>query len=153
ACAARRPRPGAPPDRPDPGGAYARPPPTPPDRSFLPAQPAANRQPRTPIRHGARPGADCATASEQYPGPAPCHHLRNKLRDTPIAARHVGPAPPCSHRAATVIQINPQQTSLDEVADVNLRCPGAHVLPELVEATWAKPAKLDRPDALAPRKR
>ncbi|PZG11977.1 NAD-dependent deacylase [Micromonospora craterilacus] len=37
---------------------------------------------------------------------------------------------------ATVIQINPQPTPLDAVADVNLRGPAAQVLPALVQAAW-----------------
>ncbi len=37
---------------------------------------------------------------------------------------------------ATVIQINPQETPLDAVADVNLRGSAAQVLPALVRATW-----------------
>jgi len=43
-----------------------------------------------------------------------------------VAARH----------KATVIQVNPQPTALDRVADVNLRGPAAVVLPELVRAAW-----------------
>ncbi|MEU8264365.1 NAD-dependent deacylase [Micromonospora sp. NPDC048999] len=37
---------------------------------------------------------------------------------------------------AAVIQVNPQETPLDRVAEVNLRGPAARVLPALVEATW-----------------
>ncbi|MGI5522044.1 SIR2 family NAD-dependent protein deacylase [Micromonospora sp. CA-259024] len=37
---------------------------------------------------------------------------------------------------ATVIQINPQRTPLDEVCAVNLRGTSAQVLPALVAATW-----------------
>ncbi|MEO3780160.1 NAD-dependent deacylase [Micromonospora sp. B11E3] len=37
---------------------------------------------------------------------------------------------------AAVIQVNPQETPLDPVADVNLRGPAARVLPALVEAAW-----------------
>jgi NAD-dependent deacetylase len=37
---------------------------------------------------------------------------------------------------ATVIQVNPEETPLDRVADVNLRGPAARVLPALVEAAW-----------------
>lgn len=37
---------------------------------------------------------------------------------------------------ATVIQVNPERTPLDQVAEVNLRGPAARVLPALVEATW-----------------
>ncbi|MGC4790652.1 SIR2 family NAD-dependent protein deacylase [Micromonospora sp. DT178] len=42
---------------------------------------------------------------------------------------------------ATVLQVNPQETPLDAVADVNLRGPAAQVLPALVHAAWgADPA-------------
>ncbi|MFK3978965.1 SIR2 family NAD-dependent protein deacylase [Micromonospora sp. NPDC050397] len=37
---------------------------------------------------------------------------------------------------ATVIQINPRPTPLDEICAVNLRGPAAEVLPALVEAAW-----------------
>ncbi|GLI01850.1 SIR2 family NAD-dependent protein deacylase [Phytohabitans aurantiacus] len=37
---------------------------------------------------------------------------------------------------ATVIQVNPRETPLDAIADVNLRGPAATVLPELVRAAW-----------------
>jgi NAD-dependent deacetylase len=37
---------------------------------------------------------------------------------------------------AAVIQVNPEETPLDPVADVNLRGPAARVLPALVEAVW-----------------
>jgi NAD-dependent deacetylase len=37
---------------------------------------------------------------------------------------------------ATVIQVNPEETPLDAVADVNLRGPAARILPELVRAAW-----------------
>ncbi|HEY0696214.1 MAG TPA: NAD-dependent deacylase, partial [Micromonospora sp.] len=37
---------------------------------------------------------------------------------------------------ATVIQVNPEPTPLDQVAEVNLRGPAAQVLPALVEAGW-----------------
>ncbi|MCX4390488.1 NAD-dependent deacylase [Micromonospora peucetia] len=37
---------------------------------------------------------------------------------------------------ATVMQVNPEQTPLDAVADVNLRGPAAQVLPALVQAAW-----------------
>ncbi|OKI66000.1 SIR2 family NAD-dependent protein deacylase [Micromonospora sp. CB01531] len=37
---------------------------------------------------------------------------------------------------AAVIQVNPEETPLDAVADVNLRGPAARVLPALVEAVW-----------------
>jgi NAD-dependent deacetylase len=47
-----------------------------------------------------------------------------------VAARH----------GATVVQVNPQPTALDRVADVNLRGPAAVVLPELVQAAWGGPA-------------
>ncbi|WP_229402244.1 SIR2 family NAD-dependent protein deacylase [Micromonospora okii] len=40
---------------------------------------------------------------------------------------------------APVIQVNPQETPLDEVCDVNLRGPAARVLPALVEAAWGVP--------------
>jgi NAD-dependent deacetylase len=35
-----------------------------------------------------------------------------------------------------VIQVNPEETALDAVADVNLRGPAARILPELVRAAW-----------------
>ncbi|MBQ1073273.1 NAD-dependent deacylase [Micromonospora sp. C31] len=38
--------------------------------------------------------------------------------------------------AATVVQVNPEETALDAVADVNLRGPAAQVLPALVRAAW-----------------
>jgi NAD-dependent deacetylase len=37
---------------------------------------------------------------------------------------------------ATVLQVNPQETPLDAVSDVNLRGPAAQVLPALVHAAW-----------------
>ncbi|SCL13928.1 NAD-dependent deacetylase [Micromonospora nigra] len=37
---------------------------------------------------------------------------------------------------ATVVQVDPGETALDEVADVNLRGTAAQVLPALVEAAW-----------------
>ncbi|MEU2613508.1 NAD-dependent deacylase [Micromonospora sp. NPDC007271] len=37
---------------------------------------------------------------------------------------------------AAVIQVNPEETPLDHVAEVNLRGPAARVLPALVEAVW-----------------
>ncbi|MFE9201314.1 hypothetical protein [Micromonospora sp. NPDC007230] len=37
---------------------------------------------------------------------------------------------------AAVIQVNPEETPLDAVADVNLRGPAARILPGLVEAVW-----------------
>ncbi|MGK5520991.1 SIR2 family NAD-dependent protein deacylase [Micromonospora sp. URMC 107] len=37
---------------------------------------------------------------------------------------------------ATVLQVNPQETPLDAVSDVNLRGPAAQVLPALVRAAW-----------------
>jgi NAD-dependent deacetylase len=37
---------------------------------------------------------------------------------------------------ATVVQINPEPTALDAVADINLRGPAARVLPELVARAW-----------------
>ncbi|WP_428965898.1 SIR2 family NAD-dependent protein deacylase [Micromonospora fluostatini] len=37
---------------------------------------------------------------------------------------------------ATVIQVNPDETPLDAVAEVNLRGPAARVLPALVAAAW-----------------
>ncbi|MGR6320537.1 NAD-dependent deacylase [Micromonospora soli] len=40
---------------------------------------------------------------------------------------------------AAVIQVNPEETPLDRVADVNLRGPAARVLPALVDAAWDRP--------------
>ncbi|MBL6276572.1 NAD-dependent deacylase [Micromonospora fiedleri] len=37
---------------------------------------------------------------------------------------------------ATVIQVNPEPTPLDQVSDINLRGPAARVLPALVDAAW-----------------
>jgi NAD-dependent deacetylase len=37
---------------------------------------------------------------------------------------------------ATVIQVNPQPTPLDEIAAINLRGPAAVILPELIAAAW-----------------
>ncbi|AEB44930.1 SIR2 family NAD-dependent protein deacylase [Micromonospora maris] len=37
---------------------------------------------------------------------------------------------------ATVIQVNPEPTPLDQVSDINLRGPAARVLPTLVDAAW-----------------
>jgi len=37
---------------------------------------------------------------------------------------------------ATVVQINPEPTALDAVADVNLRGTAAQVLPDLVARAW-----------------
>lgn len=37
---------------------------------------------------------------------------------------------------ATVVQVNPEETPLDRVADLNLRGPAARVLPALVDAAW-----------------
>ncbi|MEU4381354.1 SIR2 family NAD-dependent protein deacylase [Micromonospora echinofusca] len=37
---------------------------------------------------------------------------------------------------APVVQVNPEETPLDAVADVNLRGPAAQVLPALVRAAW-----------------
>ncbi|MFR9780710.1 SIR2 family NAD-dependent protein deacylase [Micromonospora sp. MS34] len=37
---------------------------------------------------------------------------------------------------ATVIQVNPDETPLDRVSDVNLRGPATQVLPALVDAVW-----------------
>jgi NAD-dependent deacetylase len=37
---------------------------------------------------------------------------------------------------ANVVQINPEPTALDAVADVNLRGPAARILPELVARAW-----------------
>ncbi|WBB80540.1 NAD-dependent deacylase [Micromonospora sp. WMMD882] len=52
----------------------------------------------------------------------------------------VYPAAELPHAAArlgaTVIQVNPEETPVDAVAEVNLRGPAARVLPALVEATW-----------------
>lgn len=39
---------------------------------------------------------------------------------------------------ATVIQVDPRETPLDAIADVNLRGPAAKVLPELVRAAWGQ---------------
>lgn len=39
---------------------------------------------------------------------------------------------------ATVIQVNPRPTPLDPVADINVRGPAAHVLPDLVRAAWGE---------------
>jgi NAD-dependent deacetylase len=47
-----------------------------------------------------------------------------------VAARH----------GATVVQVNPEPTALDRVADVNLRGPAAVVLPALVRAAWGTEA-------------
>ncbi|MEV0329327.1 NAD-dependent deacylase [Micromonospora echinospora] len=41
---------------------------------------------------------------------------------------------------AAVIQVNPEQTPLDPIAEVNLRGPAATVLPALVDAAWGDPA-------------
>ncbi|MFG2052977.1 NAD-dependent deacylase [Micromonospora sp. NPDC048930] len=41
-----------------------------------------------------------------------------------------------ARRGAAVIQVNPDETPLDRVADVNLRGPAAQALPALVEAAW-----------------
>jgi NAD-dependent deacetylase len=52
----------------------------------------------------------------------------------------VYPAAELPHLAArsgaAVIQVNPQPTPLDPVADVNLHAPAARVLPELVTTAW-----------------
>ncbi|WP_433366516.1 SIR2 family NAD-dependent protein deacylase [Actinoplanes sp. CA-142083] len=40
---------------------------------------------------------------------------------------------------AAVVQINPEPTSLDAVADVNLRGPAARILPDLVARAWGRP--------------
>ncbi|MEU4565193.1 NAD-dependent deacylase [Micromonospora sp. NPDC023956] len=37
---------------------------------------------------------------------------------------------------ATVVQVNPEETPLDRIAEVNLRGPAATVLPALVDAAW-----------------
>src|SRR6185436_4269638 len=39
---------------------------------------------------------------------------------------------------ATVVQINPEPTALDAVADVNLRGPAAQILPDLVARAWSR---------------
>ena len=39
---------------------------------------------------------------------------------------------------ATVVQINPEPTALDAVANVNLRGPAARILPELVARAWGQ---------------
>jgi NAD-dependent deacetylase len=39
---------------------------------------------------------------------------------------------------AAVVQINPEPTALDTVADVNLRGPAAVVLPDLVARAWGR---------------
>lgn len=41
-----------------------------------------------------------------------------------------------ARNGATVVQVNPEPTALDRVADVNLRGPAAVVLPALVRAAW-----------------
>ena len=41
-----------------------------------------------------------------------------------------------AHRGATVIQVNPQPTKLDEFADFNLHHPAAEVFPAIVRACW-----------------
>ncbi|HEX5205631.1 MAG TPA: NAD-dependent deacylase [Actinoplanes sp.] len=40
---------------------------------------------------------------------------------------------------AAVVQINPEPTALDAVADVNLRGPAARILPDLVARAWGPP--------------
>jgi NAD-dependent deacetylase len=45
---------------------------------------------------------------------------------------------------ATVIQVNPEPTPLDEVCAVNLRGTAAQVLPALVPAAWDAAAEKDR---------
>jgi NAD-dependent deacetylase len=41
---------------------------------------------------------------------------------------------------ATVIQVNPEETPLDAVCELNLHGPAAHVLPALVRAAWGDAA-------------
>ncbi|RKN39612.1 SIR2 family NAD-dependent protein deacylase [Micromonospora endolithica] len=41
-----------------------------------------------------------------------------------------------SRFGAVVVQVNPRETPLDAVAEVNLRGPAARLLPALVDATW-----------------
>jgi hypothetical protein len=65
------------------GPACARPPPRPPGSDSQPEQPAANQQPPTPTRRTAGRGADCATASERWPGRASCPTLPGRDPDRP----------------------------------------------------------------------
>ncbi|MEH1101761.1 SIR2 family NAD-dependent protein deacylase [Micromonospora sp. CPCC 205561] len=53
--------------------------------------------------------------------------LVHPAAEIPLVAARLG---------ASVVQVNPGETPLDGVADVNLRAPAAEVLPELVRAAW-----------------